>query len=690
MGPRKRDAISGPSRRSSRIKEKIESKRLAAPFLVADLINNNSEAAEEEADSPTPNPKPAKKPRAKKVSRKRPAEDEPSDEPDPKRVEVEDEGGAEDEVGIQTNQHAPGDDHTRRSSSEEFHDAPEVPINNPARPEINPTAAREPAWLPGLVASIQASIEDSANGIHQRTDLRITRVEELASMTNAENIGLLQRSQNGLAGLEATIQISIQESADGVFQRMDQRLSHVENALNSSNAEHGKRFQIFQNSLAAIDNNQRNIAMALVEMNRPSTPLVGPSADQASQIPTPGPAATNSLNAESTRESPFIVPDSGYPAVVMDELEETPCKVFKSLKQYWLAKRAIDKNQYRRVLRSALEHMNDEDVYLAITAISEAVNDSNMPFQCSLIDPDFLTWLEDDNDGFPGPLNEALRAVRPGQKLLFPCTYGERNSGHTWLVEADMGRNHRNRPEGKLTFFVSDVEKLNKKQLSDGWSRVERMLDQTRWSDLVVELSFPPEIHPDVGKQSSATNPTQPDFCRLHCIINAWVRALRLTLNEEFQPTDEFYRESLSIVNLAYAGSIDFLTLYTFLICYGVIKGPEDENSHGRSTLDLSQRTMVFRDVDELSRRYDVIWIEEVERKKKEEEREAFRRQMEGTTFQDDTDDLFEDDVEPEEEPDSPNTTRAKITSYGYAVEDMNDEELRVFRRTLEDAGVDL
>lgn len=280
-----------------------------------------------------------------------------------------------------------------------------------------------------------------------------------------------------------------------------------------------------------------------------------PVADQAQK--------EQSLDKTTRPQQPSTDTKNKYPEFEESQLDpKTACAHLKKLRRYWNFSFAVDTERW--LSADDFAWMELETVRAAINAVTEAIHREGGEHFALWSDSAYNNWARSAE-------SQHITAARtePAKRLLFPVWFscdedagtvdlarseedvGE--FGHTVLAEFDPGVPDIGIFDSMPSFLPTTLRpKFN-----------EKLVKLARQIGLCGESTQISVERYEAAQQSDGAN-----TCSLHTILNGWARAMHFSLRETFNPSLQFYREALHLVNLALAGYLDSATIYAFFMCH--------------------------------------------------------------------------------------------------------------------------
>lgn len=170
--------------------------------------------------------------------------------------------------------------------------------------------------------------------------------------------------------------------------------------------------------------------------------------------------------------------------------------------------------------------------------------------------------------GQPPSDNESFKVMRFRRPILYPTL----RDGQFIVVVLQL--NQHNNIE--MQFFHSRGLRHDEitRACNEAYGTAVQLITNADWLDnsiAAASLTLQAPRHEGAAIWVSAREQSEPWANDIHAILNAWAIALNLSINTEFEASNEFYAEARIIMNLARSGKLSCALLYSFLHCRNYI-----------------------------------------------------------------------------------------------------------------------
>ena len=226
--------------------------------------------------------------------------------------------------------------------------------------------------------------------------------------------------------------------------------------------------------------------------------------------------------------------------------------------------------------------MEDEDVYRAVVAVTEAISREGSH------EYSFIDWTSFNSSTLTN--REAMRqtVARPGNEILVPWINRSHHSLFYLQRRGDAG-------EFQAMHFDSARELGHRPTRNTQYNAIRQRLQQVNWTGEMAagDARIPLESsNVDVVRQEGGTQ------CGLHVIFSAWALALGLRIARAMdrQRFRDFYRDGEILVQQAVQGNVSCEAIWAFFDCYEFIEAGQQING-SRSF----ENTVTIRDERDLA-----------------------------------------------------------------------------------------
>jgi hypothetical protein len=314
-------------------------------------------------------------------------------------------------------------------------------------------------------------------------------------------------------------------------------------------------------------------------------------------------ATQTSPKQKKSKAVPENVSYLNYPQNVDKRIEKTSCEVFRELYNYWSTHRLLDPREFvyvQALYWTPIEHAID-----AINSVTEAITRQDGEEFSLWTRQAFTAWRTAQSQEVPiNPEEYQIASRNPQDRLLIPFwipladeetpeedvrqalfeEHEKERFGHTVLLEI-LPDTYEGKQGTTIRYYDSAQDNLFKRHEKFYAEVVGELLSTGLWG----QSTWYEKV--ECGKQ-----PKESSVCTVHAILNGWSRALRLQPNQSFQGNGEFYREAISMINLALSGYLDSATIYAWLRCKAyVLEGSYADVPRFRSTYPASNDSQFHR-----------------------------------------------------------------------------------------------
>lgn len=333
-----------------------------------------------------------------------------------------------------------------------------------------------------------------------------------------------------------------------------------------------------------------------------------------------GKNVTGQKASASTKDTPRSK-SFRYPAISKARpASDNVCDRFNDLIRYWTFHRALSTSTFVELLST--DQVPEDIVFTAINSVTEALSRVPEATQKYSLMTESGMWsmrykltigrdeMIDHNAYKFGqhfqPQEGEKHCAR--DKLLFPFVLNNADSSITELNSldfegADMDALCKSAAEGGHIFLFKlqrtntgfNLERLDSSTVPVSFAmrpllvaHLKKILILGQWMTEDEGKKIWTTVEGSTCQQRYIASTGQT--CGIHTILNAWVSALELTLNSAFVPGEAFYREAVSMINLAMSGYMDSTTISCWLHCRGYTRF--ENVSAGKRVVPTFNRTL--------------------------------------------------------------------------------------------------